>query len=185
MGGVIDNYPLMEPIENYTLLKQGWNLISIPLVQEDQNLIKVLEMIDGYYYAVQWYNLTNGNDPWKHYKVGKPFGNDLSKINETMGFWINMIPQNGAVLLHNGTHPIENQTIILHPGWNMVGYPSLSNHSRTEGLNNLTFDTHIDAIWTYNSPTQKWKELTASDYFEIGRGYWIHSKVECEWEVPL
>jgi hypothetical protein len=32
---------------------------------------------------------------------------------------------------------------------------------------------------------QKWKEIGDSDYFEIGRGYWIHSKVEKTWDVPL
>jgi parallel beta-helix repeat protein len=42
-----DNYPLMEPytykpLENYTILKQGWNLISIPNIQDNQNLLKVL-----------------------------------------------------------------------------------------------------------------------------------------------
>ncbi len=41
----IDYYPLMEPysykpFENYTILKQGWNLISIPLIQEKQNSMK-------------------------------------------------------------------------------------------------------------------------------------------------
>ncbi len=43
----------------------------------------------------------------------------------------------------------------------------------------------MDAIWTYNASTQKWKQLGPSDYFEIGRGYWIHAKTTCVWEVPL
>jgi len=185
-----DNYPLMEPytykpLENYSVLKQGWNLISVPFIQKEQNLIKVLEMIDGYYDAVQWFDNSDRNDQWKHYKVGKPFGNDLSKINETMGFWIHITQLGDTIFLYNGTQPIVNQTINLHPGWNMVGYPSLSNYNRTVGLNNLTFNTHIDSIWTFNAATQKWKEIGLSDYFEIGRGYWIHAKTKCEWEVPL
>jgi parallel beta-helix repeat protein len=180
-----DNYPLMEPIENYTILKQGWNLISTPLVQEDQNLIKVLEMIHGYYEAVQWYDVRDSEDHWEHFQVGKSYGNDLAKLNETKGFWIYMTPQNGAVLLHNGTQPTSNQTIQLYEGWNMVGYPSLTSYNRTEGLNNLTYGQKVDLIQWYDAETKTWHDLGENDYFVPGRGYWVHAKAECEWEVPL
>ncbi len=58
----IDNYPLMapyKPLENYTILKQGWNLISIPLIQEERNLTRVLGSIDGLYDSVWLYNVTD------------------------------------------------------------------------------------------------------------------------------
>ncbi len=187
-GNSHDNYPLIEPykpLESYTILNQGWNLISIPLIQVEQNLTRVLGSIEGWYDAIQWYDITDTNDPWKHHKVDKPFGNDLSKINETMGFWIHITHPGDTIFLHNGTLPSKNQTIILHPGWNLVGYPSLRSYNRTQGLNNLTFGQEIDSIWTYNAITQKWKEIGPFDIFELGRGYWIHSKIRCEWEVPL
>jgi parallel beta-helix repeat protein len=187
--GAKDNYPLMDdsykPIENYLILRHGWNLISIPLIQNDQNLTKILETIDSYFGAVQWYDNTDLNDSWKHYKVGKAFGNDLSKINETVGFWLYITDSNGTLFQYNGTEPTENQSIPLYPGWNMVGYPSLTSYNRTDGLNNLTFGVHVDSIWTYNAAPHKWKEIGPSDYFEHGRGYWIHSLVEKTWEVPL
>jgi parallel beta-helix repeat protein len=183
-----DNYPLMktyEPLENYTILNRGWNLISIPLIQEEENLTRVLGSIDGWYDTVQWYKPSYQSDPWKHNRIGKPFGNDLFKLNETMGFWIRINQLGETIFLYNGTQPTQNQTIQLHTGWNMVGYPSLTNYNRTTGLNNLTFNTHIDAIWTYNASSQKYKQLTESDYFEIGKGYYIHAKTECTWVVPL
>jgi parallel beta-helix repeat protein len=187
-SGTQDNYPLMKPykpLENYTILKQGWNLISIPLIQIEQNLTKVLASIDGWYDAVQWYDITDPRDPWKHNKIDKPFGNDLFKLNETMGFWIHISQPGDTIFLYNGTHATSNQTITLQPGWNLVGYPSLTSYNGTEGLNNLTFNTHVDAIWTYNATTQKWEEIGPSDYFDPCKGYWIHAKVKCEWEVPL
>jgi hypothetical protein len=185
-----DNYPLMNPFitrsfQNYTILKQGWNLISIPLVQEEKDLTKVLEMIDGYYDCVEFYNNTDKNDHWKINNTGKPIGNDITKITEKMGFWIHITRPGETIFLYNGTQPTENQTITLFRGWNLVGYPSLTNYNRTDGLNNLTYGTHIDSIWTYNSATSRWKELGPSDYFEVGKGYWIHAKTKCEWEVPL
>ncbi|UCG69738.1 MAG: right-handed parallel beta-helix repeat-containing protein, partial [Thermoplasmata archaeon] len=186
----VDYYPLIEPytykpFENYTILKQGWNLISIPLIQENQNLRKVLEMIDGWYDTVQWYDVMDTSDPWKHYKVGKPFGNDLSVINETMGFWIHITQPGDSIFVYNGTQPTTNQSITLHPGWNMVGYPSLSNRTRDNALNNINYGTDVDAIWTFDAAIQTWQEIGPTDYFELGRGYWIHSKVTKVWDVPL
>jgi hypothetical protein len=67
----------------------------------------------------------------------------------------------------------------------MVGYPSLRNYNRTLALNNLTFDIHVDAIWTFNATSQKWLEIGASEHLKPRRGYWIHATQECEWEVPL
>jgi parallel beta-helix repeat protein len=186
----VDNYPLMGPytnrtFENYTILKQCWNLISVPLIQDDTNLAKVLEMIDGSYDGVQWHDSTDSNDPWKHHNVGKPYGNDLFELNEIMGFWIHITNPGDTIFLYNGTQPTSNQTIILHPGWNMVGYPSLTSYNRTEGLNNLTFNDQVDAIWSFDAVTQKWEEMGELDYFQIGKGYYIHAISECEWEVPL
>ncbi len=186
----IDNYPLMapypyEPLENSTILKQGWNLISIPLIQIDQNLTKVLEMIDGWYDAVQWYNNSDLNDPWKHNKIGKPYGNDLTKINESMGFWVHVTEPGDTIFLYNGTQPTENQTITLYPGWNQVGYPSKSVYNRTEGLNTVNFGSQVDKIQWYDAGTQTWQEMGPDDYFVPTRGYWIHATTECQWEVPL
>jgi hypothetical protein len=180
----------MEPytsitFENYTILKQGWNLISIPLIQQDQNLQKVLEMIDGYYDAVQWYDNTDSNDPWKHHKVSKSFGNDLFELNETMGFWIHITNPQDTIFLYNGTQPTENQTITLDKGWNLVGYPSLTNHNRTIGLNNLEFGLDVDACQWYDAITKTWYDMDSEDDFVLGKGYWVHSKVDKLWEVPL
>jgi parallel beta-helix repeat protein len=186
----VDHYPLMEPytykpFENYTILKQGWNLISIPLSQKDQGLKKVLEMIDGHYDAVQWYDSSDSQDPWKHHKVGKSFGIDLFELNETMGFWVHITHAGDTIFAYNGSLPTVNRTITLYPGWNLVGYPSLMNRTRDNALNNIDFGGDVDAIWTYNAYKQKWEEIGPSAYFELGRGYWIHSMVTKTWNVPL
>ncbi|UCG69203.1 MAG: right-handed parallel beta-helix repeat-containing protein [Thermoplasmata archaeon] len=183
-----DNYPLMEPynpLENYTVLKQGWNLISLPLIQQDETLEKVLEMIDGNYDAVQFYDNSAPGDPWIDTKVDKSFGNELFELNHKMGIWIHITKIEETIFLYNGTQPTSNQTIHLYKGWNMVGYPSLKSYNRTNGLNNLTFGTHVDLIEWYDASIQTWQTVGENDYFVPGRGYWIHASVECEWEVPL
>lgn len=172
-------------VASHSILKQGWNLISLPLIQSDPSLSKVLESISGDYNAVQLYDITDTNDPWKHNKIGKTYGNDLSNIDETMAFWLCVNQPGDTIFLHNGEPATMNHTIDLYPGWNLVGYPSLTSYDRTVGLNNLTFGDQVDAIWSYDAATQKCEEMEGSDYFQIGKGYYIHANTKCEWEVPL
>jgi parallel beta-helix repeat protein len=167
-------------------LKSGWNLISLPRIQSDTILQTVLQSIEGQYDAIQWYNITDSNDPWKHNHISKPSNwNDLNEINHTMGLWVHVTDPEGAMLVIFGDELPSTQNIALHPGWNLVGYPSMSTQNRTNALNNIDFGSDVDAIWTYNATTQTWEEITESDNFEVGRGYWIHSKVTKTWIVPL
>jgi parallel beta-helix repeat protein len=185
-GFAKDNYPLMSPIGPYIFLYQGWNLISIPFIQPDTNIDSVLSSINGSYDAVQWFNSSDSSDPWKHHHISKPSHlNDFTDIDHKIGFWIHITEPGGVLFKYFGTQPTSNQSISLHPGWNMVGYPSLTNRNRTAALNNLTFGVEVDAIWTFDAATQTWEEIKAGDYFEVGRGYWIHAAQECVWEVPL
>ncbi len=112
--------------------------------------------------------------------------NDLGKLNHTMGFWLHITDLQGTSLVVFGEELITDQNISLYPGWNLVGYPSKSNKTRDVALDNLFYGTDVDAIWTYNATIQKWMELNdTEDYFEVGQGYWVHSKVEDVWNVPL
>jgi outer membrane protein assembly factor BamB len=175
----------VAPPTDYLTLKKGWNLISLPFIQQEQNLYDVLSPINGMYDAVQWYDPTDSDDHWKHNKIGKPVGNDLSMLNESMGFWIHITNSGDTIFEYNGTQPTKDQVISLQPGWNMVGYPSLSNYNRTDGLNNLIFDNQIDGIWSYDSVDHRWEQMGESNHFEVGKGYLIHSKVAEMWVVPL
>jgi parallel beta-helix repeat protein len=174
---------------NGTLLdiEPGWNLISLPRPQSDTNLQTVLQPVENQYNAAQWYNVTNTNDPWKHHHVSKPSNlNDLKKINHTMGFWLYIADPAGTTLVVIGDELTFNQNISIYPGWNLVGFPSKINKTRDVGLGTLNFGSDIDSIWTYNSTIDKWIELIdVMDYFEVGKGYWIHSRVTKVWNVPL
>ncbi len=167
-------------------LEEGWNLISISLIQSDISLSSVLESIKGEYDALQWYDSSDSSDPWKHHQISKPsILNDLKEINHTMGFWIHITKPGGVTFSYEGFEPLRNQKVTLHKGWNLVGYPSLSNRKRTIALNNIIFGSDIDSILTYNAVTQKWEQVRPASYFEVGRGYWIHAITDCVWEVPI
>jgi outer membrane protein assembly factor BamB len=183
--GPYSNSTGMLSVYTSTILKYGWNLISVPLIQAERNLDNVLSSIAGKYDAVQRYDAMDVNDSWKHNKIDKSFGNDLFEIDETMGFWIHITTPGDTIFIHNGSPPTENQTIELQPGWNLIGYSSRTEYDRTEGLNNLAFGSEVDSIWTYDATIQEWKEMDLLSYFEIGKGYFIHANVEVAWEIPL
>ncbi|UCE37401.1 MAG: right-handed parallel beta-helix repeat-containing protein [Thermoplasmata archaeon] len=168
-------------------LETSWNLISLPRPQSDPNLKTVFQSIENQYDAVQWYNITDTNDPWKHHHISKPsYLNDLNDINHTMGLWVHVTDPGGTTLVVMGDELTSNQDISLYPGWNLVGFPSKTNKTRVVALDTLNFGSDVDAIWTYNASTQKWVKLDeATDYFEIGKGYWIHSRVTKVWNIPL
>jgi parallel beta-helix repeat protein len=180
-----DNYPLKYPVGNCIFLYQGWNLVSIPFIQLDTDLETVLNPISGSYDAVQWYNISDPSDNWKEYHISKPFPNELDKINHTMGFWIHIIEPGGILMEYSGMLPTQNQSIPIHTGWNLIGYPSLTRHNRTNGLNTITYGTEIDALNWYDSASKTWHIMNENDIFIPGRGYWLHSKIETTWEVPL
>jgi hypothetical protein len=149
-------------------------------------LNSVLLPINGYYDAVQFYNITNPSDYWKHNHISKPnMLNDHQRIDHLIGFWIHITEPGGILFDYSGTQPSSNQNIQLYKGWNMVGYPSLTNHNRTVGLNNLEFGTDVDAIQWYDAATKTWHFMGPDDSFVPGRGYWMHSKVDTTWEVPI
>jgi parallel beta-helix repeat protein len=181
-----DKYPLMLPKGNYIFLNHGWNFISIPFIQSETQVGTVLKSITGLYDSVQVYDAGDPLDPWKHIHASKPSHfNDLDAINHKNGFYIHVKNQMGILFEYFGTQPISPQIIPIYQGWNMVGYPSLSFHNRTEGLNNLNFGDDINAIQWYDAGTKSWHYMDQNDTFVPGRGYWFHSKVTLWWEVPL
>jgi parallel beta-helix repeat protein len=182
----VDHYPLMVGVRDNIFLYKGWNLISIPAIQSIMDLDSVLDPIAGSYDAVQWYDITDASDHWKHNHISKPSEmNDLDTLNHTRGFFIHITDTPGVVFEYGGLKFSVNQTVTLNKGWNLVGFPSLGSYNRPLGLKNLKFGPDIDAIQWFDAETKTWHFLEEGDLFVPGRGYWVHSKVEAVWDVPL
>ncbi len=167
-------------------LYQGWNIISLPTIQSDTNIKTVLQSIEGIFDAIQMYNSSDNRDPWKHYQISKPsVMNDLTDIDHTMGLLIHMTKSGGTTLFLQGDSPTTNQSINLHLGWNMVGYPSTTHRLRDDALNNLGFGSDVDVVQYYDSQSQTFRNLEENEYMEPGMGFWIHATTDSVWEVPL
>ncbi|UCF08082.1 MAG: SBBP repeat-containing protein [Thermoplasmata archaeon] len=170
-------------IGDLIFLHEGWNLISVPLVPPDLNVDAVLSSIAGYYDAVQWYDAYAVT--WQHTRLSKPSHmNTLENIDHSKGFWVHITEPGGVLFEYAGNPPGFTSSIPLYTGWNAVGYPASGNMRRDMALNGLAFGVQVDSIWYFDALNRTWREMGPSDYFVLGRGYWIHATQNCVWMVP-
>jgi hypothetical protein len=164
--------------EKFTcILKEGWNLISVPLYISDNNLSSVLKSIEGQYDSIQWYDITYSNNSWKTYHILKPLAlNNFYMINHTIGFWVYITEAGGTNFTVFGDELTSTQNITLHKGWNLIGYPSKLTRPPDFGL-----PPSVDMVQWYNPETELWESWDPGsyspddlDYMEPGQGFWVH-----------
>ncbi len=178
-----DNYPLMMPItlnfEIYNItLTEGWNLISLPLEHPEDSIDVILCSIDGKWNMIQTYNPLSPN-PWQTNCTFKPDQlNDLKTLNHKIGFWINITEPN-VNLTVRGYIP-SSTSIPLYAGWNLVGYPSLTN----ETVANALWGTGVDNVLVcVPAEPYRIREVGPSYLMKPGEGYWVHVPADTIWVV--
>jgi len=163
----------------------GWNLVSVPLIPPSTAITEVLSSIDGNYDLVYAYDSADTMDPWKKYNVAMPpFLNDLTDIDETMGFWIRVTET--VTLTADGSAPTTTDIELL-TGWNLMGYPGKTTQALTVTLQSI--DGKYDLVYAYypTDTSDPWKkynvamppflnDLTA---MEPGHGYWLRATEDC------
>jgi len=157
-------------------LIQGWNLVSLPLVQTNTSVLNVLSSIEGKWDVVKYYDNTNKSGPWKTYRPGATT-NDLADIDNTMGFWIK-ITQPNVNLTVRGIIPTST-TIPLYAGWNLVGYPTQT----TETVGNALWGTGADKVEVFDSVSPYIKEVGPTYVMKPGEGYWVRVPADVVWTI--
>jgi len=175
--------PVYLTVMDYKVLNiplgEGWNLVSIPLIQDDTTLDQALASINGKWDIVQTY------DPlypglWRSNCTFKPDQlNDLSSIDYTAGFWIN-ITESNVTLSIEGFVPISTN-IPLYAGWNLVGYPSLVNRTIANALTTTGYDQPVEGF----SGASPYRTTPLPDTYLMtpGEAYWIHVPADTTWRV--
>ena len=182
-GNSKDNYPLMVPTfyeyESYISLSEGWNLISIPLIQCYESIHQVLDNITGKWDYIQAYDALD-SDHWKTNATFKPDQlNDLKLLNHKIGFWINITEPNVNLTVYG--YKTEMTSIPLYAGWNLVGYPTLND---TMTVANALWGTGADRVEVCDtSEPYNLKEVVSTYVMKPGEGYWIHVPSDTIWVV--
>ncbi|CEG11669.1 hypothetical protein MSIBF_A1590003 [groundwater metagenome] len=151
-------------------LKQGWNLISLPIQPQDTNIDAVLNNIKGKYTDVFTYN-----NKWiyKSEYMNKWFG-DLSNLEAGKGYWIKV--KEDCNLTIDGLK-VKSANISLEQGWNLIGpVTTTQDNISLDNLNVQYTDVFTyEGKWIYKSEyMNKWFGDLSN--LEAGKGYWI--KVE-------
>jgi hypothetical protein len=179
--GVI-KIPLSEP-QRFTLgLGAGWNLISIPLVPPNGSMAAVFGSISGSYDAIEYYNSTDAHDHWKSFFPGRTGTvNALKKVDVTMGLWLRL--SKNATLVTNGSIPSSTK-IILSPGWNLIGYPSIKNRT----VNELFYGVPAYVKYTIHcfdrdEPYCLREMGRTGEVLRMGLGYWVY--ISQSWQLTV
>jgi subtilisin family serine protease len=161
----------------------GWNLISVPLKQSNTSILNVLDDNGGntVWNITRGYEPIDANDHWLTYATFKPQGyNDLTDVNRTMGLWINITNVGDGYLNVTGMRA-GSTTILLYRGWNLIGYPSLTEKNVSDALKGIPYDK-VEGYDANSSPYYL-KTLTDEDMMRPGCGYWIHVTTDCKWII--
>jgi hypothetical protein len=190
-GAKVDIYVLGEPLPlvwfNISVSSTGWNLISIPLIGSTALPWALTDLVDGGAGLVQWdrlmfYSPNAPMDKWKLYNknwIGSL--NDLTAVDRTMGVWINVTSVgDGSICIGGNSYPTST-SIQLWAGWNLVGYPSLSDDVTVA---EAFWGTGADAIEIFDSlAIYKTRVVGPTHILRTGEGYWVHVPVDSVWTV--
>jgi len=158
-------------------LKQGWNLISLPIQPEDTNIDAVLNSIKGKYTDVFTYK---GRWVYKSEYMNKWFG-DLSNLEAGKGYWIKV--NEDCNLTIDGLK-VKSANISLEQGWNLIGpVTTTQDNISLDNLNVQYTDVFTyEGRWVYKSEyMNKWFGDLSN--LEAGKGYWV--KVENNGQLAM
>ena len=124
------------------------------------------------------YAWNGSTDSWLHFDPDVTYGNNLTELDEGMGFWINMAED--ATLPIAGTEPTTT-AIPLYTGWNLIGYPSETFGMLPDALDGITDKYNLVMAYHAADTADPWKLyepgvpawVTDLDQLDPGWGYWI------------
>jgi hypothetical protein len=159
-------------------LKEGWNLISVPINPSNTLISSVFSSISGKYGAVYAYN----GIEYEAYIPGAS-SNSLTRIEASRGYWVYM--NEAANVAIDGS--VAPRSINLNVGWNMVGFNSTNTLGIPAALGVVS--SKVSAIYAYVAGANRYiayfgegaGELTR---FQPGEGYWIYAKESATWTLP-
>ncbi len=165
-------------------VQEGWNLVSAPLVPCDASFPTALEDGDGdtAWDRAMWYDPTDCCDPWKQCaKFWLSALNDLPDLEPGMGLWLNVTDAGDGFINITGAKQAST-SVMIHPGMNMVGYPSLSGCAYTVG--EFKVQTGATCVVGFD-PDDDYHErvLQDSEAFAAGAGYIVYTSTDATWVV--
>ncbi|UCD91743.1 MAG: hypothetical protein JSV43_05745 [Methanobacteriota archaeon] len=155
----------IDPTKWRNMIGPGSTLMSSPLTLTESNIGNIVAPVSGTIGQVRTYSTTL--DEWYAYMPVKPV-NSLSTVNHMMGMWVTT--DTDTYVDFTGTIPGVTVDITLSEGWNLVGYPSMTDRTVGDALSGITYDRieGYDPGGPYHL-----RQMTDADWMTAGQAYWI------------
>ena len=177
-------------------LAPGWNLVSFDLHPMNTGIVSVLSSIAGNYDLVYGWDAAGGHPSsgnWMKYDPTAPFGNSLSSLDETMGFWIRMTVADTLDVV-GAEVPVTTDIALFDNvgGWNLVAYPAAGNGALPDVLRDHGVGTDFTLVYGYHADdlADQWKKYDPGQLFgndltamTPGWGYWVKVSADNIWVV--
>jgi hypothetical protein len=150
-------------------------LVSSPLTLTETDIGNIVAPSAQDLASVRAYDAATAT--WLGYSPIKPV-NTLSTVDHKMGMWVTN--PSGGYIDFTGTIPGVTVDIPLVVGWNLVGYPSMTDRTVADALLGVTYDRieGYDPAGPYHL-----RQLTGGDWMTAGQGYWIQVSSIQTWSV--
>ncbi len=157
-------------------LPTGPTLASIPLIQSDEPIGKVLQTVR---YDKAWFYDSHSQE-WKSYVKFKSYST-LGHMNHTMGVWINVTKNSNLTVA--GMVPTQT-AIHLYKGWNLVGFPSFNT---TLTVIDLKAEIGAARVEGYDpaAPPNFLRVLGDAEVLRAGEAYWVKIDTDVDWIVEV
>jgi hypothetical protein len=143
-------------------LKEGWNLISLPVVPDNPIITTVMKsQIDDNTLGTVWAYVGNPGKPksWLFFQPGK--ASTLKTMNDGVGYWVYMKANDAlyvkGTVIPAGALPPSYQ---LDQGWNLIGFKSQPDANATKRvgqyLSSINGNYDPSNVWLYNSTSGLW-----------------------------
>jgi len=155
-------------------LEEGWNLISLPLIPDDEDIATILADITDNVSQVRTFLYEDGGLVEYFWLEGGAVG-ALDEMVDGQGYWIEMTVARTLVI--NGTESVVGQSIPpyydVYEGWNLIGFKAVDAGAAEDYLG--TSVTNIsERMYGYNAAGSYYVRVDIeADNLEPGQGYWL------------
>ena len=155
-------------------LSLGPNLISIPLIQSNESIERVLQTVR--YDKAWYYDSLNGE--WKS-SVGFKSYSALDHVNHKMGVWVNVTVNSNLT----AAGLVPRRTLLdLQRGWNLVGFPSFNSSVAVSVVLSQSGASKMEGFDAASSP-HFLRRLRPEDPMYVSYGYWLWAESEGVWTI--
>jgi uncharacterized membrane protein len=144
----------------------GWNLLHFPLISENNTPLK---MFGSHLKAMKYWIAPNG--PYKEPNYNAP-------VELGVGYWVDV--DTDMWIRPTGVR-VENFTLELVAGWNLIGFPVLSENTTPFNM----FGVHLKAMKGWTAPNGPYVEPNYKAPVVDNLGYWVDVDEDMTVTIPL